>query len=127
MKEKEVPSETYSPAYSASLARCTARTHTVVTAHLLARQLLAHPYVMLCYVMVGCWSPVPILDAVINTGDLQERRTVVLRSDGGPPWLAQGVCIHMHMLARAFTKSSARFLKRGLRRLGTRFRTPACA
>ena len=24
---------------------------------------------------VGCWSPVPILDAVLNTGDLQERRT----------------------------------------------------
>ena len=23
---------------------------------------------------VGCWSPVPILDAVLNTGDLQERR-----------------------------------------------------
>ena len=22
---------------------------------------------------VGCWSPVPILDAVLNTGDLQER------------------------------------------------------
>ena len=40
---------------------------------------------------VGCWSPVPILDAVLNTGDLQERRAVVLSSDGGPPWLAQGV------------------------------------
>ena len=40
---------------------------------------------------VGCWSPVPILDALLNTGDLQERRDGVLRSDGGPPWLAQGV------------------------------------
>ena len=40
---------------------------------------------------VGCWSPVPILDAVLNTGDLQERRDGVLSSDGGPPWLAQGV------------------------------------
>ena len=42
---------------------------------------------------VGCWSPVPILDAVLNTGDLQERRVVVLSSDGGPPWLAQGVYV----------------------------------
>ena len=32
---------------------------------------------------VGCWSPVPILDAVLNTGDLQDRRVVVLSSDGG--------------------------------------------
>ena len=40
---------------------------------------------------VGCWSPVPILDAVLNTSDLQERRDGVLSSDGGPPWLAQGV------------------------------------
>ena len=24
---------------------------------------------------VGCWSPVPISEAVINTGDLQERRS----------------------------------------------------
>ena len=40
---------------------------------------------------VGCWSPVPILDAVLNTGDLQTSRVVVLSSDGGPPWLAQGV------------------------------------
>ena len=40
---------------------------------------------------VGCWSPVPILDAVLNTGVLQDRRVVVLSSDGGPPWLAQGV------------------------------------
>ena len=34
---------------------------------------------------------VPILDAVLKTGDLQDRRVVVLSSDGGPPWLAQGV------------------------------------
>ena len=40
---------------------------------------------------VGCWSPVPILDAVLNTGDLQAYVTGVLSSDGGPPWLAQGV------------------------------------
>ena len=40
---------------------------------------------------VGCWSPVPILDAVLNTGDHQAHVTGVLSSDGGPPWLAQGV------------------------------------
>ena len=34
---------------------------------------------------VGCWSPVPILDAVLNTGDLQERRVVVLSSERRPP------------------------------------------
>ena len=40
---------------------------------------------------VGCWSPVPILDAVLNTGDLQAHVPGVLSSDGGPPWLAQGM------------------------------------
>ena len=34
---------------------------------------------------VGCWSPVPILDAVLNTGDLQERRVVVRSSERRPP------------------------------------------
>ena len=37
------------------------------------------------------WSPVPILDAVLNTGDLQERRVVVRSSERRPPlgWLAR--------------------------------------
>ena len=62
---------------------------------------------------VGCWSPVPILDAVLNTGDLQERRVVVLSSDGGPPWLAQGVCnVRTHALTKGLRPVLA---KHGLR------------
>ena len=49
---------------------------------------------------VGCWSPVPILDAVLNTGDLQERRVVVLSSDGARlGWLR--VCnVRTHALTK---------------------------
>ena len=44
---------------------------------------------------VGCWSPVPILDAVLNTGDLQERR-VDFRDRGQERWrpaLAGSGCV----------------------------------
>ena len=62
---------------------------------------------------VGCWSPVPILDAVLNTGDLQERRVVVLSSDGGPPWLwLRGCNVRTHALTKGLRPVLA---KHGLR------------
>ena len=66
---------------------------------------------------VACWSTVLILDAVLNTGDLQERRVVVLSSERRPPWLARVcACTCMHMRARALTKGLRPLLpKRGLR------------